>query len=385
MKNVSLTHIVALIIIVVITLLLPFCSLGSTDSSTDAFHVEHVIESIWNNTGVNRLSLSGKYLFLQSSENEIILLDNEQVKSSFKYTSYQINIRDFIALERVMIISNGTETYPTLVSVSFDNYSSPEVLNVTGVSPFGPPSIASYYQHVYTANQECGFKVYNYTDASHPQETGSIPSSNNWHARQVFIVSDTGFFSGDFSTGIYQLSNDYTHPLMLKLMEYGTLGGSTKFSNVSLDLGGVPAVSGDYIVINHIEHLGDYRMFHILPRKGSSLDTVYNVSYSVEKEYTDCFLVNDSVLVVASKGNSVTLFTITPDKEFDFLVEIDLQTAGKIDHRRQINDTNEFYIANEAGGLLKLALNITNEPVATAFHVDLLMISLTIPFVKRRR
>ncbi|MHA1450130.1 MAG: hypothetical protein ACTSP4_11985 [Candidatus Hodarchaeales archaeon] len=368
----------ALIILPIIILLISIC-LAYPSISVRSNSEDYTIEEIHSCTDAKEVFVSGKHLYLQTNNDQIVYFYDEQYHSVYSASK---DIYDFTANENILLYLTSDNE---IVAINITGHDNGDILSTISSPSTGGVDIDARGNFVYTANQEHGFKVYNYTNTSLPQEVGSIPSSNNWHAKQVFIVSDTGFFSGDYSTGIYQFSNNHTNPSMLKIMGYGALGGSSKYSNVSLDLGGVPAVSDGYFVINHVKLIGDFRMFHIIPRMDSSLDAVYNVTYSVDKQYTDCFLVNNSVLVVASKGNTVTLFTITLDKDLDFLAEIDLQTTGKISHMIQVNDTNEFYIANEAGGLLKLTLNITDKPIATSFHFDLLMISLTVLFIKRRR
>jgi hypothetical protein len=103
-------------------------------------------------------------------------------------------------------------------------------------------------------------------------------------------------------------------------------------------------------------------MFHIIPWLNSTtLGQPFAVNYSTTKNYKDCALIGENILVVGGTNNTLSLFAITQTMELKSLSKISLGTKGSIEDLVQIEGTNEFLIADGINGLLKASFSITRD------------------------
>jgi hypothetical protein len=373
--------------------------------------IEYEINHIWDESKALKLALSNEYLYLQSTEKEIIIFDNFQYNSTFHSNS---TILTFNAINQTLLyrpdVSLGLYQRPLIFAVNFDN-SSPIILsNFTHEYIPSINSISVYQNYVYTASQEWGIPVLDYTNKSDPQYVGSV-STGSWHDRQIFFVGNYAFFSGDWSTEIYDLSIDPIRPKLLWKYIYGPLVGPSFY------LSGRPAISDDYFVINHLDsynlmyHSDDDdrkpNFFHIIPRINDTVsDQTFNISYSAEKAYTDCALIEGNILVVAGANNTIFLFEITQNHDLAFLSSISHDLAflssiylgnnGTIKDFHPISGTNKFLVADGENGLLELSVFINYTPYtqkssetnnASGYELEIVFLTscLILLILKRRR
>lgn len=320
---------------------LPKKSYGNEISSS----IDYQIEYIWDHTGARRIVLSGNYLFLQSTFNEVIFFENNQNRSIYhsNYSFYSL-----AASDRTLFLPFSCWD-AEVHAVSFDNYSNPHIISkISHESTGGVGSIISYNHYVYVACFEWGFPIFDFQIPSEPQKVGEV-SLPTWHSEYIYQASHYGLFIGDHNTGIFDLKTISSQPR--KLWEL----------NEGISVLGKFGVSSENFVVNRRIGVGK-NMFIIIPRENSTVCAKpFNITFSHLNNliFTHCAIFQDNVLVVSDNNNTLTLFEITESKELTNLGELYLGEGGSINDLYQINETNQFYIADGANGLLKLTLSVT--------------------------
>lgn len=317
------------------------------------YHIQKLFES----STAQQLAVSGKHLFLRTGDKEIIIFENEQNRTAFHANK---PIRAFTAISQHLIISTGSP--PVLTIVSVENSSAPTFISSIEIfSERGDYFMGSYDKYVYTTHGEAGFTIYDLSNMSFPHIAGGVTLSH-WNIIDMYIVSRYAFFNGNKSIVIFEL--DSSHPVSASLLWDSV--NSDPYQISGRYFLGKPGVSSDNFVFNFRIDSKDSNnnyLFQIIPRTSTqSLGTPYIITYPAGLGYTDCALIDDNILVVAGRNNTVNILKLASGRELHLLSEIFLGSTGSIEELYPINGTNDFYIADGANGLLKLSLTITLEP-----------------------
>lgn len=363
---------------------------GVKDQPPKVGSVDHSIQKIWNGTAVTNVALSDDYLYVRNGSKQIHMFYQEEHQSSYQFNC---SIKGLAAEKLTAFVARNEIEAADTYAVSFTNLTNPWI--VSRISHYTTGSveyIISYNHYVYAACWEWGFPIFDFSNMTHPSKVGSL-SLDTWHSIHTYCFGDYGIFSGDYNTGIYNLSANPIDPPPLWKRTKG-------YYSILL---GRPAISYRYFVFNF--KAKGQSQFWIISRENRSVYAPHiSVTYSEDESYLDCCLINDNILVVSGGNNSLSFFEIgsNNDSILEHISTLYLGGTGSIEELYPIASTNSFYIAYGSNGLLKLTVNINyitsemtsmthSEPTTTItsettpFPLLSLMIAIGIVIYKKRR
>lgn len=311
--------------------------------------IEWTTHKVWNGTAVNEVySVNDEHILLMKGSNELILLKNQTEVHTYQSMTA---IRGVAALkESLFFISN--ESFWIL---RYENFTTPvEVLDWE--MPCAR-NLGAYKHYVYHPCYEWGgFLIYDFSNITNPKRTGNLIIS--WHAYEVNVVGDYGFFEGDTASGIYYLKENPEDPKELWKYDKPRSGAPPPLSSPHLRFQGRPAVSNQYFAF--IAESFSQKFFGIIPRINTTICGEFTrINITEKNDYFGCILIQENILVAADTNNTLTLFEISSKLEMEKVSEIYLGNRGGINNVYYDKLANEIYVADGANGLIRMNISVT--------------------------
>ncbi|UCE13548.1 MAG: hypothetical protein JSV04_15385 [Candidatus Heimdallarchaeota archaeon] len=333
--------------------IIPHRTPSNITSLNQLYFIDCTTHEVWNGTAVNEVYSVNEHILLKNGSNELVMLKNQTEVHTYQSAT---EIFGVAALNKgVIFISEDA-----LWVLRYENLTTPEkVLNNTGYWEMPCSRKLGTYQHyVYHPCYEFGgFLIYDFSNITYPERVGRV--SISWHAYDVDVVDEYGFFAGDTASGIYYLKETPEDPMELWLTEKVDLSGWPYLS-----FQGRPAVSDQYFVFTTT--LYSQKIFGIIPRINTTTCGEFTrINITEKKDYFGCILIQENILLTSGGDNTIFVFEITPEQTMNYLTEIWLGNVGEINDFYLDYQTREIYIADGVNGLVRMNISVTKTTTTT--------------------